>query len=396
MNAAAAHAAAVRQASPRTSKRFRRALAQAGETDLQGIVDLLRSVCEVEIAAIGLLDQGDFHYLVLAGTDALSSPVELSLCRHAMTVPGVFVIPDTHDDERTRDTPFVNGARKALRFYASAPVNAPDGTTVGRLCLFDTRPRQLTPVHEQTLLTLTDVVGKILQLRLDRLDEADAIPLGRDLEMAARVSHDLRLPLAALDATLEMLKDNLDDTNPLAVERLISRARGSVDRMSGLVDGLMRLHELTSEPKRSEVDLEVVATKVCADLEPMIEEAGAAVLIAALPTLRADPDLMYSALLNLVSNAVKFARPGVPPVVTVRGSRVDGGWRISVVDNGAGVPVDQREAVFGLFTRLTDRPGHGIGLTTVAQIVRVHGGIAGVDDGDGPGSEFWFELPDAD
>ncbi|GAB3253679.1 ATP-binding protein [Nocardioides dilutus] len=394
MKAAVAAAAAVRQASPRTTKRFRRALSQTGETDLQGIVDLLRSVCEVEIAAIGVLDQGAFHYLVLAGTDPLSNPVELSLCQHSMTTPGVFVIPDTHQDERTRDNPFANGVRMTLRFYASAPVNAPDGTTVGRLCLFDTRPRELAPVPEQALLTLADVVGKILQLRLDRLDEAEAIPLGRDLEMAARVSHDLRLPLAALEANLEMLEENLDGDAALA-DRLISRARGSVDRMSGLVDGLMRLHELTAEAERSEVDLAVVAARVCADLGPMVEEADAAVHIGALPTVRADPDLMYSALLNLVSNAVKFARPGVAPVVTMRSSRVDGGWRISVVDNGIGVPADQRETVFGLFTRLTDKPGHGIGLTTVAQIVRAHGGTTGVDDADGPGSEFWFELPDS-
>ena len=395
MNAAVKKDAAVRQASTHASARSRQVLEQVGESDLQGIVDLLQSMCEVEIAAIGVLDDAAFHYLVVAGTESLSNPVELSMCQFAMSTPGVFVIADTSSDERTRDNPFVNGTLMALRFYASAPVYAPDGAMVGRLCLFDTRARELTPVQEQALVTLGDVVGKILRLRLDRLDEADAVPLSRDLETAARVSHDLRMPLTALNASLELLADTTEESHDRTVDLLITSARRSVDRMSGLVDGLLRLHELTAEPRRSDVDLEKVARRACADLRPLIEGAGATVRVGALPTVAADPDLMYSVFLNLVSNAVKFARPGVPPLVRLRGRRVDDGWRISVVDNGTGVPAHQREVVFGMFTRLTDAPGNGIGLTTVARIVSAHGGLTGVDDAPGSGSEFWFELPDA-
>jgi len=387
--------AAVRQASARTIARSRQVLGEVEESDLQGVVDLLKSVCEVEVAAIGVQDEGAFHYLVTAGSETLPGKVAHSLCQHAMSTPGLFVVADTSTDERVQGGPDVNGTSMAPRFYASAPVHAPDGAMVGRLCVFDSGPRELTSVQEQALLTLGDLVGKILRLRLDRLDEADAVPLSRDLEMAARVSHDLRMPLAALNASLELLDETTDAAQDATIEMLITSARRSVDRMSGLVDGLMRLHELTNEPQRSQVDLETVARRVCADLRPLIEGSGAAVRVGALPTVPADPDLMYSLLLNLVSNAVKFARPGVAPVVRLHGQRIDGGWRISVEDNGTGVPVQQREAVFGMFTRLTDAPGHGIGLTTVAQIVRAHGGLVGVDDTDGPGSEFWFELPEA-
>ncbi|MBJ7357030.1 HAMP domain-containing sensor histidine kinase [Nocardioides sp.] len=216
-----------------------------------------------------------------------------------------------------------------------------------------------------------------------------------DVELAARVSHDLRMPLAALHASLELLEEAVGPSSDATVDLLITSARRSVDRMSGLVDGLMRLHELTKEPLRSEVDLDALARRVCTDLRPLIHGASATVRIDELPAVAADLDLMYSVLLNLVSNAVKFARPGVAPLVRLHGSRVDGGWRISVLDNGRGVPAHQRDAVFEMFTRLTDAPGHGIGLTTVARIVRAHGGSAGVEDTDGPGSEFWFELPDA-
>jgi len=395
VSAAAVQNAAVRQASARTSARSRQVLGQVGESDLQGIVDLLRSVCEVDVAAVAVLDDGSFHYVATSGAEPVSNPAEWSLCQHAMASPGVFVIGDTRADERTRDNPFVAGTPKSIGFYASAPVHAPDGAMVGRLCLFDRRARELTPVQAQALFTLGDSVSKILRLRLDRLDEAHAVPLSRDLEMAARVSHDLRMPLTALNASLELLDDATEGSQDATVDLLITSARRSVDRMSGLVDGLVRLHELTKEPRRADVDLEAVARRACADLRPMLQGAGATVRIGALPTVSADLDLMYSVLLNLVSNAVKFTRAGVPPLVTLSGRRVSGGWRISVVDNGTGVPEHQRDAVFGMFTRLTDAPGHGIGLTTVAQILRAHGGAVGIADPDGPGSEFWFELPDA-
>lgn len=378
----------------RTHTRARKVLTQAGESDLQDIVDLLRTVCDVEMAAIGVHADAEFDYCLTAGVDPVTVPLGASLCQWSMGTPGIFVINDASQDERTRNSPFVDGTAMALRFYASSPLLAPDGTMVGRLCIFDTSVRELTPVQEQALTTLGGSVSRILHLRLDRLDEADAVPLNRDLEMAARVSHDLRMPLTALNASLELLDEATEDQSDSTVELLITSARRSVDRMSGLVDGLMRLHELTKEPRRTEVDLEAVARRVCADLNPLLEGAGATVRVGPLPTVSADGDLMYSVLLNLVSNAVKFARPGVPPVVRLQSQRADGGWRISVVDNGTGVPEEQHEAVFGMFTRLTDAPGHGIGLTTVAQIVRAHGGTVGISQPEAQGCEFWFSLRD--
>jgi two-component sensor histidine kinase len=395
VNVAAVAGAAVRRVGGVTNDRARQVLGQGEENDLQDVVDLLRSVCEVDVAALGVLDGATMHYLVTAGAEPRAVPLELSLCRHAMGVPGLLVVSDIDELEDGRHVSPADGPIASMRFYASAPVHAPGGEMVGRLCLFDTRSRDLAPVHRQALATLADGVGRILRLRLDRFDESGSGPTRPDLELVASISHDLRMPLAALNASLELLDDTIDKTSNSTADLLVTSARRSVDRMSGLVDGLMRLHDLTKEPLRSTVDLNAVARRARADLRPLIEEAGAVVRADELPTVTADPDLMYSVFLNLVSNAVKFARPDVAPLVRLHGRRVDGGWRISVTDNGTGVPGPQREAVFEMFTRLTDAPGHGIGLTTVARIVRAHGGSAGVEDADGPGSEFWFELPDA-
>ena len=215
--------------------------------------------------------------------------------------------------------------------------------------------------------------------------------------MAARVSHDLRMPLTALNASLELLADATEGSIDPTVALLVNSSRRSVDRMSGpgrRPDATARAHPGAARPS---VELEGVARRVGADLGPLFEGAGATVRIGSLPTVRADPDLMYSVLLNLVSNAVKFARTGA--AARSPRSRVNA-LRAGLADQRPWTTApacrsSNRDAVFGMFTRLTDAPGHGIGLTTVAQIVRAHGGTVGIaDPGRAGRPEFWFVLQD--
>ena len=127
----------------------------------------------------------------------------------------------------------------------------------------------------------------------------------------------------------------------------------------------------------------------------MLGAAGAEVEVGDLPVVRADPDDMYSVLQNLVTNALKFARPRPSRVRVQLTSRpVPDGWRISVRDNGVGIPEDRRVDVFSLFSRVGDEvEGHGIGLATVSRIVGALGGQVGADAAPGGGTEIWFELP---
>jgi signal transduction histidine kinase len=104
---------------------------------------------------------------------------------------------------------------------------------------------------------------------------------------------------------------------------------------------------------------------------------------------------MYSVLLNLLTNSVKFARPGIPPVVRIDSIRSQEGWRISVSDNGVGIPAHRRRDVFSLFSRVDDGvSGYGIGLATVARIIAAHGGRVGAVESPEGGTEIWFEVPD--
>jgi signal transduction histidine kinase len=379
----------------------RTVLGPSGDGDIQEIVDLLHSVCQVEIAAVGILEGGRFHYLVSAGTDPLDCDAADTVCQHTMGHEGPVVVPDATQDPRFRTSPFVDGRLMRLRFYASAPVHAPSGTMVGRLCLFDSGAKELAPVQLQALSTLADSVSSILDLRLRKRASAEAAEAAAAkgthdeiVSVASQVSHDLRAPLTALGTSLAMLDESTPDDESSLRRGLLASARRSTARMAGLVDGLLRLNDVQRGLDLEQVDLREATQQVLTDLAATLDASGARVTLGDLPVARADADLVAACLLNLLSNAVKFSRPDHPPEILVSARRTPGGVRVSVRDNGIGIAPADRTRVFALFSRLTATAGHGIGLTTVARVAEAHGGRAGIDDTpSGVGSDIWFELP---
>ncbi|HET6563653.1 MAG TPA: GAF domain-containing sensor histidine kinase [Marmoricola sp.] len=379
------------------------ALSRIGDSDLREIVNLVQSICGVEAAAISILDGETYHLLVAAGLEPIATSSHGSLCEHTMDCHYTVVVDDAVTDERFSTSPYVDGRMHRLRFYASAPIYGPDHAMVGRLCLFDRRPRSLTSLQERTLSTLAASITKVIELRIlqqeeDATEREQAVTTDDAVRVAAQISHDMRIPLTALTTSLEMLRESSpseQDEHDEVREQLYATARRSADRISHMIEGLLQLNDAGRDLVLTDVDLTRLARQVAADVSPLLREAKAALRIGGLPVVRADADQLYSVLLNLLTNAVKFARPRVPPVIRIGSHRVDAGWRVSVVDNGRGVPVDRRDDVFSMFSRLnTAVEGHGIGLATVRRIVEMHGGKVGVGEGDDHGAEMWFELPD--
>lgn len=376
------------------------ALATYGDADLQEIVNLVRAICDVDQAAVSIHDGGKFHMPVTAGMEPFVCAAEESLCLHTMSDQDTVLVADASLDARFRGSPYVDGQILATRFYASAPLWGPDDVMLGRLCVLDGEPRTLDDLQAQALDTLAANASQVIQFRIrqaeDERHRAEHVAASEEvLRVAAQISHDLRVPLTALSTALDML----DEAEPPGVDavrrRIFTTARRSAQRMSKMIEEIMHLHEVDRAVSFREVDLAAVARQVVDECDGTLHAAGASVTVGAMPTVYADGDLMYSLLLNLVTNAVKFARPGVPPVIVVSARRVDDGWRLSVVDNGIGIPAERRSEVFAMFSRLSSAvAGHGIGLATVARIADVHGGTVGVASPPGPGTEIWVHLPD--
>ncbi len=269
---------------------------------------------------------------------------------------------------------------------------------------------EFTPARREVIETISELVGHALARARNhdhllaytrRLRESN-----RDLDsFAAAVAHDLRQPLRQLSSYVDVLFDHLpaeqfDDE----ASHYAKRIRASVERADRLIVALLEYARAGGKPmKEEEVALGAVAREVVDGLRVRLEEVGATVTIGELPTVQGDAALFQQILQNLVDNAAKYRHPARPPDISVtaerEGSDGDDGapwWRISVRDNGIGVPPEQVEKVFDVFTRAqqgTRLSGTGIGLATAKRAVERHGGTIGVESTPGEGSTFWFTLP---
>jgi PAS domain S-box-containing protein len=261
---------------------------------------------------------------------------------------------------------------------------------------------------------LRDEIGE--RTRAEARAEAAAVELRRsneDLEKFAYVaSHDLQEPLRKIQAFGDRLAKRFrDDLGPDGQDYL-DRMKASAGRMRSLIDDLLMFSRVTTKGQPFvPVDLGAVVPEVLSDLEVRLAQTGGTVDLGELPTLNADPLQMRQLFQNLIGNALKFQKPEVPPVVTVRAvpwatlpadadpPRPAGdGYRITVADNGIGFDQNYSERIFELFQRLHGRgeyEGTGIGLAICRKIVQRHGGEIVARGRPGDGAAFVIDLPAA-
>ena len=384
-------------------------LGRAPARELQALVDIAAQLCAVPTAAINLITSTEQQQIATTGFEPSICAREDSMCAAVLEHTDRVVVPNASVDERFRENPFVTGILGDVRFYASAPLTTPQGVIIGRLCVFDSTPRELDEAQEQALVAIAERVVDVLELRLRTRELEDSLAaltqtrdeLHRSNEalsvFAGQVSHDLRTPLTAIMASTEMLGQQPAVMADQWSERLVATAFRSATRMAGMIEQILAHARVGAELHKEPSDLRVVIGSVLEDLAPTLTAKAATVDVGELPTLPADAQQLYSVLLNLVSNAVKYARPDVSPIVGVTAERHGRMWRISVRDNGVGIAPGDRERVFELFSRVgTAGDGSGIGLATVKRIIEAHGGSIGISHSDRPGTLVWFELPATD
>ncbi|MFO7958622.1 MAG: ATP-binding protein [Candidatus Brocadiia bacterium] len=225
----------------------------------------------------------------------------------------------------------------------------------------------------------------------------------RELEQFAYVaSHDLQEPLRKIRAFGDRLETRCGDALPPKGQDYLDRMVNAAERMSKLINDLLALSRVTTRGKPFiPVDLGKVTREVLSDLEARIEEVDGRVEVDGLPTIHADPTQMRQLLQNLISNALKFHREGVPPVVRVQAEVVpdpDNGevCRLTVEDNGIGFDEQHADRIFGVFQRLHARgeyKGTGIGLAVCRKIAERHGGRITARSRPGEGATFTVTLP---
>jgi PAS domain S-box-containing protein len=221
----------------------------------------------------------------------------------------------------------------------------------------------------------------------------------KELEaFAYSISHDLRAPLRHVSGYAELLQKSaagrLDDKSRRYIGLIVDAAR----RMGNLIDDLLAFSRIgRAETRTARVSLDALVKEVLEELRPETEGRDIAWAVGALPEVDADRAMLRLALVNLVSNAIKFTR--TRPKATIEIGCLDTGrgeTTVFVRDNGVGFDMQYADKLFGVFQRLHPADafeGTGIGLATVQRIVHRHGGRVWADGIVDGGATFYFSIP---
>lgn len=226
-------------------------------------------------------------------------------------------------------------------------------------------------------------------------------------QYAYLASHDLQEPLRKIMTFSNLVAERFLSDRPEA-DTYLNRIIASSERMRNLINDLLEYSKVSGNAQFVYTDLNVVLGDVLADLELAIREKDAEVTSSPLPHADVIPGQIRQLLQNLLSNALKFCRKGIPPKINVGGELVDslsldapcnaqGQYlRLMVSDNGIGFNEAYLQKIFVLFQRLNGREeyaGTGLGLAIVKKIVDRHRGLVGARSREGQGSTFMVVLP---
>jgi signal transduction histidine kinase len=232
-----------------------------------------------------------------------------------------------------------------------------------------------------------------------RMRTAELEASNRELEaFSYSVSHDLRAPLRTIDGFSLALEEDYAEAVDATGKDYIARVRSSVQRMGQLIDALLQLSRITRvELVRENFDISEIAESVVEELRAQTPDRFIEFLVEGGLKANGDPKLLRVALANLLENAVKFSSKKECAVVEFGWDQAadhgSGAWFVR--DNGAGFDMFYAEKLFHAFHRLhgdKDFKGSGIGLATVARVVRRHHGRVWGDSVVGDGATFWFTL----
>ncbi len=301
---------------------------------------------------------------------------------------------------------------KGERFEMTFPLKKHDGT-------FHPFLTRITPLKDeggkvmQWFGTNTDIteqknqeelLDKLVRKRTEELANTN-LQLNRsnnDLQQFAHVaSHDLTEPVRKIKIFAERLKTELSDNFPGRSKEFLDKINVSTDRMYYMIEGILDYSKLDSFTVLDDkVDLNNVLKSVISDLDLLIEERSARVNVDDFQIIEGSELLLNQLFTNLIKNALKFYKEGVPALIEIREGTLAKSDKefitIDVKDNGIGFEQEYATTIFETFTRLHSKheyQGTGLGLSICRKIVERHGGTIKAASRKGEGAIFTITLP---
>lgn len=369
------------------------------ERDFDNITSLIAALFEVPIALVTLLNVDRNFLKSHYGVPFNDSPRSISFCGHAiLTDEDIFIVEDSRKDKRFLDNPLVKD-HNAI-FYAGAPLVNAEGYKLGTLCVFDTKPRKITELQIKSMVSLARQVVNLFELRKKNkeLTETKKILKDKNAELktfAGTVSHDMKMPLANLIVTSDILKIKYGSKLDKKGLEYLNYLKSASFTLSEYITGLLAHYESDKiEGNYESFDLHHLLEEIVDLLNINLEceinfpEKN--------EELYCNRTALEQVFLNLIGNSLKY-NDKAEIIINIDCHKIDGLYQFTIKDNGVGIPEDKQKEIFDLFTTIgnVDRngnKGHGIGLSTVQKLINSLGGSISVSSVEGESTTFEFSI----
>ncbi|OFY83187.1 MAG: hypothetical protein A3F72_21485 [Bacteroidetes bacterium RIFCSPLOWO2_12_FULL_35_15] len=218
----------------------------------------------------------------------------------------------------------------------------------------------------------------------------------KELEQFVYVaSHDLQEPLRTITNYVELLKEEFPETKNEDINDYFAFITSASFRMQSLIKDLLEYSRVGRNPVFSLVDCNKVLKEVIIELEPSIKESNAKITYPVLPVIKGIEIELKRIFQNLISNALKFRKKNVDPLIEIKAVEKETEFLFSIKDNGIGIDEKLFPKLFVIFQRLNNSveyPGTGIGLAIAKKIVDLHKGKIWIESKLNEGSTFYFTI----
>jgi light-regulated signal transduction histidine kinase (bacteriophytochrome) len=219
----------------------------------------------------------------------------------------------------------------------------------------------------------------------------------KEIEQFAYIaSHDLQEPLKTLSnyvgLFLKKYKGRLDED----ADQYLSVIGGATSRMQSLIKDLLNYSKVEKDKNKAAIDCNILLKDVLNDLAISITESKAEIYSEQLPIINGYLSGLKSLFQNLISNAVKFRKSNLNPIINITAQAKDEEWLFAIKDNGIGIDEIYYKKLFIVFQRLHNKneyAGTGIGLAQCKKIIELHGGRIWLESELENGSTFYFTIP---
>lgn len=372
------------------------------EKEYDDLVELASMICNTPIALISLIDEKRQWFKSSIGLDVCETELEISFCNNAIKHEGdIFEIPDARTDNHFKNNPLTFSDNPVV-FYAGVPLRYQENYVLGTLCVIDHEPRLLTDMQRKALTNIAHQVVKLFEIRNNNngLRETQKLLREKNSQLknfAGVVSHDMKMPLASMILTIDMLKTKYASILDESGMDYLRNLKGSAFRLSDYVTNILAHYEsdsITEENSLERFEINELLEDIVEMLD--IKEDCEINFPRTNQEINCNRIALEQIFLNLIGNAIKY-NDKHNIVIDLQVEEDEVYYHFTVRDNGMGIPKEEQHKIFDLFSTAAekDRRGHkgnGIGLSTVKKLIHNLGGSIDVQSEVGKFTSFHFQV----